>query len=405
MKKKVALLIDTMNNGGAQRVVSRLSEILSLEYDVFVILFEATFDAYQCSGQVISMNVTAKKSSLVGKLTQLYKRRQILLRLKREHDFDIVISFLDSPNFVNLLSQTTHTKEVISIRNFSETENQRGILGYFTNLGMKVLYNRAHRIVPVSKVISNSLIRNYKLDPNKLRVIYNPYNVEEINHLADEQFIEEHEAFFSTGEIIITVGRHMYQKGFWHLIKAFKQVKNRKKNAKLVIVGRDEQNGKVEKLVEDLGLSDSVLLLGFQNNPFKFIKRSKVYVLTSLFEGFPNALVEAMACGCPVVAVDCKSGPREILDASLSLERDINQVEFLEFGVLSPALDKAEDWDPSVITESEQMLSGAIVQMLEKEDMRQAYCLKSFSRAKDFSYTKCKEAYQSIVEELTDFEG
>lgn len=400
MKKKIALLIDTMNNGGAQRVVSRLSEILEDQYELFVILFEDTYDAYQCKGQVVFLNIGAKKNGVIGKFFQLFQRTHTLKKLKKRHQFHGVISFLDSPNFVNLLSHTSETKEAISIRNYSNTENNQSFIGKLTNLGMKLIYNRAQKIISVSRVIEHSLMTEYNLKASKLCVIYNPYDVEEINDLGSETLDSEHSTFFDQGDIIITVGRHMYQKGFWHLIKAFKRVKEERPNSKLVIVGRDEQQGRVQNLVNQLGLADSVLLLGFQKNPFKFIKRSKLYVMTSLFEGFPNALVEAMACGCPVVSVDCKSGPREILDDGITLDEIVDQVTPLSYGVLTPALENVENWEVNSLTCNEQKLSQAMLLVLEDEALRLHYGIKAKARAKDFSYSKCKEAFEKVIEEV-----
>ena len=95
------------------------------------------------------------------------------------------------------------------------------------------------------------------------------------------------------------------------MLKAFKLVHDKDSEARLLIVGRDEGNS-VENMINSLGLKESVLLTGYNQNPFKFIRNSKIYVLSSLFEGFPNALVEAMACGCPVIAADCQSVKRNI---------------------------------------------------------------------------------------------
>ncbi|MDV5116071.1 glycosyltransferase [Clostridium perfringens] len=193
------------------------------------------------------------------------------------------------------------------------------MINRITNYIIGNLYDKADGIIPVSKVIKESLVNDYKLDEQKISVIYNPYNVNEINELAKEEIKNEHKEFMNSNKIFISVGRQMYQKGFWHLVKAFKLVHDKDKEVKLVIIGNDFQNGAVENLVQELGIEDSVLLVGYEKNPFKYMKNSSIYVLTSIFEGFPNSMVEGLACGLPVIAADCKSGPREILCENLIL--------------------------------------------------------------------------------------
>jgi glycosyltransferase involved in cell wall biosynthesis len=110
------------------------------------------------------------------------------------------------------------------------------------------------------------------------------------------------------------VGRLNEQKDFPTLIRAFKIVYEKSKNARLIILGEGSEREHLMHLIKELGLVDIVSLPGFLQNPFSYMHRSQVFVLPSIHEGFGNVLVEAMACGCPVVSTDCPSGPREILN-------------------------------------------------------------------------------------------
>lgn len=397
--KKVGLLISELNNGGAERVVSRLSHILSNDYKIFLVLFEDTFITYEYKGELINLNVKAS-SNIIKKFFMTFKRAFILRKIKNEFKLDIVISFMDSPNVVNILSKTKKCKIGISIRNYVIRSNPNTLKTKVFNLLMKQIYNRADIIIPVTKVIAESMINNYKIDRDKFRVIYNPYNIEQIQQLATEEIETHYKGFIDKERTFISVGRQMYQKGFWHLIKAFKLVHDEKQDAKLIIIGKDYQCFRVQKLIDELKLNENVLLVGQHKNPFKFIKNSAVYVLSSLYEGFPNAMAEAMACGCPVIAADCKSGPREILCNDADLEATCKIVEKADFGVLVPPMESEENWDGSVHTVAEESLSEAMLMYLQDKALRKYYADKAIERARDFNFEKCRKDFEDIIEEV-----
>lgn len=295
-RKKVGLLISQLNNGGAERVVSRLTDILSKDFDIYLILFEDTFMEYEYSGKLINLDIKAR-NNFVWKSFSFLRRIFALRKIKKQYNINVVISFLDAPNLVNILSNTNDCKTYISIRNFTAYENCTSLLKKTHNIGIKFLYNKADIIIPVTKTIADSYEKEFGIDKEKMRVIYNPYNINEIRNLSKSNLKETYENFINKGKTFITVGRQMHQKGFWHLIKAFKLVNDLHSDSKLIIVGNGYDNGKVQQLVNKFNLKESVLLTGQQKNPLKFINNCDVYVLTSLFEGFPNALVEAMSCG------------------------------------------------------------------------------------------------------------
>jgi len=146
-----------------------------------------------------------------------------------------------------------------------------------------------------------------------------------------------------------------------------------------------------------LGNSNSVLITGYQENPFKFISRSDVYVLSSLFEGFPNAMVEAMACGCPVIATDCKSGPKEILYENANLDNISTSIEKADYGLLVPPLDSKENWDSSMTHNTEEILANAMLMYINDKKLCESYALKAAARSKVFSYERCKREFEGVI--------
>ncbi|MBP1154402.1 MULTISPECIES: glycosyltransferase [unclassified Paenibacillus] len=397
MKQNIGLLISTLNDGGAERVISRLSYILKDNYNLSVILFDSRNMKYEHYGNLIDLKVEANNGNILSKFVLLFRRVLRLKRIKKENNLCAVISFLDSPNIVNILSNNKECDVIVSVRNFLSEERDLSLLNRLTDFAMKLLYKKADRVIPVSKQIRELLIQKYNIESNKIKTIYNPFDVEMIKRLSIEDLDEKHNEFMDSNKIFISVGRQMYQKGFWHLVKAFKLVHDQDDEVKLVIVGRDEQNGKLQHLVNELGVQDSILLTGYQKNPFKFIKKSNIYILSSLFEGFPNALVEAMACGCPVIATDCKSGPKEILFEESDLSVEINEITYADYGVLVPALESNENWDPFYHDINEKTLATAMLKLLNDKNKLKHYSKMSLERAQRFNYDRCKDEFISIL--------
>ena len=193
------------------------------------------------------------------------------------------------------------------------------------------------------------------------------------------------------------MGRLTKQKGQWHLIRAFKKVKEKITNMKLIILGTGELEDYLKKLVVGLNLEKDVYFLGFQKNPFKFISKSKIHVFPSLYEGFPNALVEAMACEIPVISSDCKSGPREILAPETNIDVETKIIEYAKYGVLIPVCNdnyyKAKD----PLTNKEMILAKSIVELYLSKELLENYTVKSKERVKDFNKDNIILEYENIL--------
>lgn len=398
MKKRVGLLIPSLADGGAERVVSRLSFILGDKYDIYLILFDSSNPKYQYNGEIINIAVPANTGSVFSKIILLFKRTYRLKKVKKQYKIDVLISFLDSPNIVNVLSKVNSCKTIISIRNYFDIEKKSSFFLEIMSFLTKNIYSNADAIISVSKEIKDNLIYKYGVEADKVKVIYNPYDVEEIQERSKEKIEEKHLDFMNSNKIFISVGRQMYQKGFWHLIKSFKQVHDVVPESKLVIIGRDSDNENINNLVKKLELEKDVLFTGYQENPFKFINKSHVYVMTSLFEGFPNALVEAMACGCPIISTDCKSGPKEILLDDYNSSQKINDIVYGDYGVLVPAFRQGENWNYLDFEYEDKVLAKAMINIIRNEQEQKKYSEKSIYRAKVFSYEKCLNEYSFVIE-------
>jgi glycosyltransferase involved in cell wall biosynthesis len=174
------------------------------------------------------------------------------------------------------------------------------------------LYPKAYKVVAVSQGVAADTARFYRLPLDKVEFIYNPVVTPELISLSMQPV--EH-PWFSPGEpsVILGVGRLTRQKDFSTLLRAFALVR-RERPMRLVIVGDGEERARLCALAHQLGIDEDVLLAGFDANPYRYMRRASVFVLSSRWEGLPSVLIEAIACGTPVVSTDCPSGPREILE-------------------------------------------------------------------------------------------
>jgi glycosyltransferase involved in cell wall biosynthesis len=177
---------------------------------------------------------------------------------------------------------------------------------------MRWLYPRADAVVAVSKGVAQDLLNLMPQLKPKLTVIYNPVIDAALYAKADAPV--EHPWFQpNQPPVVLAAGRLVALKGYDTLLRAFARVRQQMP-ARLVILGEGPERSNLERLAAELGVAADVDMPGFDPNPFRYMRRAGVFVLSSRYEGLPNVLIQALACGCPVVSTDCPSGPWEILD-------------------------------------------------------------------------------------------
>lgn len=177
-------------------------------------------------------------------------------------------------------------------------------------------YPKAECVVAVTDGVRDDLERTANLPPGLVRTIYNGVDVDRIALLAAEPVAHPWLASRNGVPVVLAVGRLKTQKDHTTLLRAFSGLRKRRQ-AKLVILGEGKERAKLEALVAELALGEDVDLPGFVKNPYAFMARADLFVLTSRWEGAANVLIEALATGCRIVSTDCPSGPAEILEGGL----------------------------------------------------------------------------------------
>ena len=363
---RIMLIVPMLDQGGLERICALTAQLLKTKYEVHLVVFNTEGMIYDVSGiHLIDLHLGAV-SGKFGKIINVCRRVIQVKKLKKELDIQISYSFGQTANMVNVLSKY-HDKTWAGIRGYGALDNYRQ---------MQFVCKRADRMVSCTKVMEQEIGRSYPVKNSA--TLYNPCNLDEINVLSREKIDEKIEAFLQkTGPTIVSMGRAHDVKGFWHLIKAVKLVKNKVPHA------------------------EQVLFTGVQMNPFALLAKADVYALTSDSEGFPNALIEAMAVGLPCVSVNCKTGPAEILQNDYQQCAAQDKVYHADYGILTPVFYGGKNLDASMISQEEEIFAGELVELLLNQKLMASYRNKALYRANQFGVDAyVREIDRLIVQEL-----
>lgn len=206
----------------------------------------------------------------------------------------------------------TATRTIVSEHNTLSLHAQNRQSDRWSSLLARLFYPWADGIVAVSQGVAQDLVKVTGLPAHRIRSIYNPIITPELQQQS--KVAVDHPWFLpEQPPVILGVGRLEAQKDFPTLIRAF-AIARKVQPARLVILGSGQERQQLNHLVKELGVKDDVAFLGFVNNPYAYIAKAAVFVLSSAWEGFGNVIVEALSLGTPVVSTDCPNGPAEILN-------------------------------------------------------------------------------------------
>ena len=353
--KKLLLIVPSLHQGGLEKVCAATARLLQPYFDVQIAIFDSRSIAYDIKGiPVVDLRLPSRPG-VIAKVINVLRRGMRLRKLKKKEQIDIAYSFGPTANLANIASGG-RAKMWLGIRSYMDMGNPRQI---------RLFCRCADMVVCCSETICREVQEQYRC--GKAVTLQNPFDIKEVKMLSGR---EEAELPWKEGRILISMGREDSVKGFWHLLKSFALVHEKLPDTRLMIIGKGEFEP-YKELAEKLGVNEDVFFTGLKKNPYPYLKKGTLYVLTSYYEGFPNAMVEAMSMGLPVIATDCKTGPREILED--------------RYGILIPNMEPEPDFDPLHITEEERDLAGQIIGLLEDQDRMQHYREMALKRAGDYT--------------------
>jgi glycosyltransferase involved in cell wall biosynthesis len=310
VERPIALLLPSLAGGGAERMTINLARGLAESgHRVDLVLAQAV-------GPYRDLVPSSVRRIDLGRRQMVAALWPLVRYLRRERP-RALLAAMNHASIVALWAARlagTGTPVIAGVRSQLSVEARRSpLLGdRLMPLLARVFFPWARAVVAVSAGVAEDLRTRIGLDATLIRVINNPVVTPDLAELAAE--VPSHPWLAEPSlPVILGAGRLTPQKDFSTLIRAFAHVRATRP-ARLVIIGEGPERRALEALVDRLDLADSVALPGFQSNPFACMRAASLFVLSSAWEGLPGVLIQAMACGTPVVSTDCPSGPREILD-------------------------------------------------------------------------------------------
>ena len=270
-KKKVSFFLPSFRTGGSEKIFIELANHLhtNFEYDI----------------EMVCVNNE-------GKLKNILNKNIRIINLKKNSVSESILPFiryLRDSNSKIIISSMSHCNIMVIISKLISRSKTKIIVRECSSIYVKIL--------------------PFSLNLKKVKVIYNGYELERIKELSLE---EPSQNFFNNQKVIVAVGRLSHEKGLDFLIKAFKIVR-KELDCKLIILGEGPLKKILLNLAKDLCLEKDIHFLGYQKNPYPFIKKSNIFVLPSIIEGLPGALIQALILNKNIISTNCKFGPREIL--------------------------------------------------------------------------------------------
>lgn len=372
MGDRIAIYLPSLNGGGAERVLLNIANKLGEKgYNVSLVLAKAEgpfLNQVSPRVSIVDLHSTRVLYSIIPLIRYLKKNRP-----------KILLSALNYVNIIAILAtilSKNNNKVIISEHSTlgQEKEHYINLRQKIIPILMKIFYPFADLVIAVSQGVADDLIKETRLSRSKIKVIYNPIVTEELLIKRDASFSHP---WFSPNNppVILSIGRLTEAKDFPTLFRAFAKV-HKKIEVRLIILGEGELREDLESLVHQLNIEKDVSLPGFVDNPYVYLKRASLFVLSSKWEGLPTVLVEAMACGCPVISTDCKSGPKEILESG-------------KYGILVPVGDVdrlAEQIEKTLKGENDSAF------FKKKEEL--------MKRANDFKIENIIKEYEKILQKV-----
>lgn len=375
--KKILFIVSSLKiGGGAEKSVALLAKgLIDQGLDIEILTFYKFKDEYDLDSRIKRHSFNQPyQNNIMLKASNLLVRFPLRLKSFLEKDkYDVVISNAEDANLVSLL-----TKKYLNSKMNLWVVVRNNILSQQNTYKRQVtLHKHADKIIVLTKTLQAEL---KKIFPNKeIHQIYNALDLQTINKLKKEKLERDESRLFKKNKIILSVGRLSEQKNYPFLIDCFKQVKVKEPDEVLVILGDGPLRSEIERKIQEEELTESVILLGVKENPYKYMARADIFVLASLFEGFPRVLLEATACGAVCIANNCPQGPSELLDESIL--QDLKRVKKAKYGYLVPYNDKKK-------------FIKCISLALQEE---KPYKEKALKRSEDFSLETISREWRNLI--------
>ncbi len=350
-KKNIAIIIPSIiNGGGAEKSALLVQKFLSDHFNVYVITFCKIPKEYQ-GKYFIGLGDSAPVATITNTVTRLYQCRKLL----KKHNIELVLGFKETASFLSVLLG-------ISIRSLKILVLPRGNTSFRTKgqrMLMKLLYPFADGAIVQSHRLATRLLLNCK--PKHISVIPNIYEFPD-NNVVNERVNLTQYGITDLDFVLISISRLVDDKNITLQLMAMQQLVNTDPTIKLLVVGDGPFEHELKQQCIDLNIVDHVVFVGRQDNVYSFLRYSHILLLTSLSEGMPNVVIEAMRFNVPVISTDCETGPRELL---LNADHD----DVMNYPEISPQGILIADAQTNTNTAVEQLVAAILSTKLQSSSL------------------------------------
>jgi len=383
----IAILIPTLGMGGAERAaVSVGSYYHDRGVNVYYFLFANCGQIFFPSkGKIVKTHVFFPflSKNYSENIREMLFAAKTYKKIKQKYQIDVAISFMEACNYINICSKGKE-KVYVSVRTvLSERTEYSGIL--YDRRWIRRLYRRADKVIAVSNYVKNDLIENYKISDKKIVAIP---NISICHRPLQTQRIP-----WKYGDkVVVCVGRLDPVKQHDRIIRAFSYVYEKKPEAKLIIVGDGKQKNYLTAVCQKMGIEKGVIFAGAVTDVGYYLQHAGAFVMASRVEGFPNAMVEAMSYGVPIVTTDSPGGCGEIVGK----EKSSDEIQYCEYGILTPYI-KGKVSKQKQLLKQEKLLGMGMLKLLEDHALHQEYSEKAKKRAGDYCEDKIMILWDAIT--------
>ena len=390
--KKIAFVTPDLKSGGSERVATRLTHLFAGRYEIYYVVFDDSDIIYKINAELVNLDAPPSNNKIV-KVLNTFKRAGGIRRLVKENGIDAVMSFTSIANRAMRFSRVG-CPTIGACRGYGDLEINTADYHKVIASGAVLLFN--------SLEMQEYYLERYPADRDMCLTIENLIDFDRIRYKSQAELPEEYADFYANHRVVSAVGILSRHKGHWDLLKSFELLRDRVPDAGLVIVGhRGLLESQIKEMAANHKYADDILFVGYQSNPFKYIAKSAVFALPSVSEGFPNVLIEAMACGAPCVSTACKTGPCEIMFNEFNRPEPKDEYLVCDNGILTPVFDGRIDFDYRNKNVAHYIFADALERALTDPSLAEKIGRAGIERAARNSEEVIAHKYFELIERVT----
>lgn len=387
-KKRICILTYSLGGGGAERTVANLLNSLNRnKYDIHLVLMNTLIEySIPADQKICYIEKSDRFESDYWKLLKLPYLAWRFAGYCKENNIDLVFAVMNRPNMVATLAKYFGLKAPVAISEQFYTPflyKKNSLAGKFKCWLLTKLYNKADCILPNSAGTKEALISDFNIH-TRFEVVKNPTDISTIKKMAAA--MPDVKVDFSRFTFV-NVATFRMEKNHHLLIDSANEL--RELDFQLLLIGKGSMLEMYKQKVKELQLEEKIKFIYYTDNPFAYLSRAQCFLLSSFGEGFPNILIESMVCGLPIISVDCKTGPRELLapDTAFDTQMTAGSFEKALFGILTAY-------------NSKQAMVEAMKWALQNKEQLAAYSNPIKLKAEEFEIQKVTTEFEEIFDSL-----